>query len=481
VNLFGPDRIREVQLRFGKSALVGAKWRGLPVHFRDTVRHIPASVKELGNLVGLEKVNLRMRRDKMRDRCLRDAAITYRTARRIAEVYARFKEAPRLTLASTAYHIWQKRYFRERVVSPSREIWHDALEAYHGGRTEAFALGHFRSITVIDVASMFPWAMVSGRFPLPWGPFTREGAGAEPQANGIYSARIEVPDSTRPSLPVRTDDGTVYPVGRFSGKYVGAELIHARACGARVEIIGGTRFLRERDPFKAYVRAMFSRKSRAKGVMRTTYKLLLNSLYGKFGQRGERVECVPAEKLFDMENKPERFRIWNGLAFFTRQAPPPPWGNNVWAAIVTARARVRLHQEIVRLDRAGCRVLYCDTDSVMFEGKGPRYPVRAPRIGAFELRGEYRELFVVGKKEYGLRDAAGKWEPHVKGVPREVRLKYLRTGAAEFKRPVKMREAASRKIEANVWSTYRKIRGKLNKGRTRLPSGALAPVKLGED
>jgi hypothetical protein len=198
----------------------------------------------------------------------------------------------------------------------------------------------------------------------------------------------------------------------------------------------------------------------------------------KFGQRGERVECVPAERLLAMENPPERFRVWNGLAFYSVKASPPPWGNNLWAAIVTARARVRLHQEMKRLDGAGCRVLYCDTDSVMYLGAGPKYPVKAPRVGAFELRGEYQEIYVIGKKEYGLRDAAGRWEAHVKGVPRKARLKYLRTGKAEFKRPTKIREAAARTLEANVWTTHRKQRGVLNRGRTRNRDGSLPPVKL---
>jgi hypothetical protein len=56
VNLFGSERIREVQLIFGKSYLVGAEWTGHNVQFRDTVRHIPAGVAALGKLVGLKKL-----------------------------------------------------------------------------------------------------------------------------------------------------------------------------------------------------------------------------------------------------------------------------------------------------------------------------------------------------------------------------------------------------------------------------------------
>jgi hypothetical protein len=413
----------------------------------------------------------------MLDRCVRDAAITYRTAVFLSKAYAVFKETPRLTLASTAYHIWQNRYFSQRVFAPPDEVWNLGLSAYHGGRTEAFSLGHYKGVKVIDVASMYPWAMMDGPFPVPWGPFSRVRRGDEPDAQGIYSARVEVPDDVIPPLPVRTADGTIYPTGTFRGDFVGEELIYAKSVGCRVEVTGGLRFLQTVDPFKKYVADMFRRKSRARGGSRTMYKLLLNSLYGKFGQRGEHVQAIPAEKFVVKKNPPDKFRVWNGLVFYTEAGRPPPHGNNVWAAIVTARARQKLHREMTRLRDAGCRVLYCDTDSVMYLGKGPRYPAKA-KIGGFELRGQYSELYVVGKKEYGLRTLDGRWEPHVKGVPKKARMNYLRKGTAEFQRPVRMRESSRIHVPANTWRTVRKTRGLLNRGRTKNPDGSLSPVKI---
>lgn len=480
-NVFGPERIREVHLRFGRSALVGGKWRGENVHFRDTVRHLPLSVEELGKLVGLEKVNLTLRRSRMLERCQRDAAITYRTACLLSKVYGRFRQLSKLTLASTAYHIWANRYFKSPVRAVPDEVWNLGYSAYHGGRTEAFSLGHFKGVHVIDVASMFPWAMQAAPFPLPWGPFQRWRQGDAATALGLYRARVEVPADMVPLLPLRTPEGTIYPVGTFAGDFTGEELVHAAAHGSKVEIQSGITFLTTVTPFKGYVADMFRRKARARGGMRTAYKLLLNALYGKFGQRGETVRAVPTETFAAMENPPDKFRVWNGLCFFTEHSRPPPWSNMVWAAIVTARARIRLHTEITRLRAAGCRVLYCDTDSVMFlppaSGRGPRYPVKA-KLGGFELRGEYRELLVIGKKEYGLRLQSGAWEPHIKGVPKKQRMRYLRTGKAEFDRPVKMRESSRLGIGANVWRTVRKSRGELNKGRTRNPDGSLPPVVI---
>lgn len=480
VNLFGPERIREVQLRFGKTALVGASWRGHNVDFRDTVRHIPASVAELGELVGLKKINLAMKPEQMRARCIRDAAITYRTAKRIAEVYAGFGEYPRLTLPSTAYHVWHTRYFKSDVFLPCEEVRVAARHAYHGGRTEAFSLGTYPGVRVIDVASMYPWALTAGPMGVPWGAFQRVQAGEPLSPCGLFDVRVSVPGNVLPPLPYRTEDGTIYPCGTWRGWYLGEELQYAESIGVQVQVLGGFNFLAHVSPFSEYVAALFALKSKARGVMRTVYKLMLNGTYGKFGQGGDRVLCIPQEQLLTMANPPQDFRLWNGLAFYRQHSLPPPWGNNLWAAVTTARARIRLHAEMARLRRLGCRVLYCDTDSVVYLGRGPRYPEKAKRAGLFESRGEFREIVIVGKKEYGLRSGPRKWELHAKGVPARERKRYLREGVAEFQRPVKMRESSRINLAANVWRTVRKERRTVNRGRELLPDGSLRVVTIRE-
>jgi hypothetical protein len=356
-----------------------------------------------------------------------------------------------------------------------------AREAYHGGRTEAFSLGRYDRVNVIDVASMYPWALTAGPMGIPWGPFQRVSLGEQVDSLGLYRARVTVPHGILPPLPYRTKDGTVYPVGTWTSWFIGEELQYAESVGVKVEVIEGFKFLSEVEPFADYVKMLFKRKSRARGAMRQVYKLMLNGTYGKFGQGGDRVMCIPAEQIFTMDDPPQDFRVWNGLIFYRRSAKPPPWGNNLWAAVTTARARIKLHQEMTRLLAKGCRVLYCDTDSVVFLGKSPRYPEKASRAGLFESRGEYREILIVGKKEYGLRSGPRTWELHAKGVPKSQRKRYLREGVAEFQRPVKMRESSRINVAANTWRTVRKERRTVNRGRERMPDGRLRVIEVREE
>ena len=476
-NLFDRNRISEVFLRFGRSYLCGARWRG--VDFRDTVRHLPASVADLGELVGLRKkegdlfkgkrptfpLSARMLA-KYRTRCKRDAAITYQAAGRFYESYAAFGERARMTLASTALRIWQEKFWKREVRRPAPVIWQAALDAYHGGRTQAFAHGTFADVQVVDVASMYPWAMTVAPMPLPWGLMRRVPKGGTLQAFGVYRVKV-TSHLAIPRLPVRTDKGTIFPNGTWIGWYVGEELQAFARAGGRVAVLGGYEFGEKCDPFRGYVDAMFKRKQRSRGMARVMFKLLLNSLYGKFGQQGRQVRAVTVAKFIAMSPRPKDAREWNGLVIYSEDSAPPPWSNNVWCAFVTARARVRLVDEMNAIVREGGRVLYCDTDSVIFSGGSRRYPDRAPRLGAFERRGRYKNLLLVGKKEYALDCGRGRWLPIAKGVPFAERMRYLRTGVAEFDRPARMRESARQGLTVNVWRRVTKER------RVRLEKGVL--------
>lgn len=474
VNTFGPERIAECLLRFSKVALVAARWRG--IEFRDTVRHLPASVKELGTLVGLPKLE----RDTSVAYCVRDTTITFRAAKLVHQTYVEFDEYPRATLPSTTYSIWQRQFWRDQVYAPDRDVREAGRLAYYGGRTEPFAIGAYDAPRAVDAASMFPWAMIAGEFPVPWGPVKRVRGDRALQALGVYHAECELADGLRPSLPVRTPEGTIFPVGKWRGWYVGEELIYFKSIGGRVRVLEGIEFFYRVRPFETFVAEMFERKSAARNpALRNMYKLILNSLYGKFGQTGERLNAMELSKFEQMEKRPAEFRVWCGIVFYRTEGEPPPWTNYVWPAIVTARARIRLHREIVRIEKAGGIPLYCDTDSVIYTGAADlHYPEKARRPGDFEFRGKFRSVLIVGKKEYGLEHEKNKWTVHAKGVPLSERRRYLLDGVANFERPVKMREAARSGETANNWTKRTKQRRVSFSHRARRPDGTLAPVKL---
>ena len=108
-----------------------------------------------------------------------------------------------------------------------------------------------------------------------------------------------------PILPFRdTKTGRViYPDGTWFGMYTSAEIKNAIKYGYKIEILSGYLFTSE-DLFSNYVNEIYKMKENApKGsAMYVISKLLLNSLYGRFGLNPTLDKFIITTKK-DIENK----------------------------------------------------------------------------------------------------------------------------------------------------------------------------------
>lgn len=110
--------------------------------------------------------------------------------------------------------------------------------------------------------------------------------------------------------------------------------------------------------------------------LRTLAKLVLNSLWGKFGQRTSLPESKILHTASEIYDYYEKIRMGiimekghqpiGNVAFMKKFVRPGKWNkkNVAIAAFVTANARLRLWEV---MDKLGDRVLYHDTDSVIYE------------------------------------------------------------------------------------------------------------------
>lgn len=159
-------------------------------------------------------------------------------------------------------------------------------------------------------------------------------------------------------------------------------------------------------------------------------KLCLNSLWGKFGQRDQFSETIDT---FDWETF-EKYthndqNDVTGIIFHNNMARTitykkkqafstiPKSTNIAVAAFTTAYARLRLYEA---LEILGERVLYTDTDSIIFvdSKRSPVDLVCGPFLGDLtdELDGDTITEFVsTGPKSYAYKTVSGKTEVKVKG------------------------------------------------------------------
>lgn len=175
-------------------------------------------------------------------------------------------------------------------------------------------------------------------------------------------------------------------------------------------------------------------------VKKQVAKLMLNSLWGKFGQReidrqfkkfssqadfNNFFDTMLRENTFsllDTRFAPEDTDNLNGLygyCIYEQKKKAQYAGKNVAiAAFVTAHARLRLWEE---LENLGERVLYHDTDSIIYTNDPNGYNIKCGHVlGEWtdELEGDRIEKFVsLGPKTYAYVTSKGKKEVKAKGVP----------------------------------------------------------------
>jgi hypothetical protein len=165
-----------------------------------------------------------------------------------------------------------------------------AMLAYWGGRNESYGRGLLKeALELFDVDSLYPSA--AALQPLPnahtqWIVFnsTDQVASLEGYAHVEFQFSLEC---TYPCLPVPSEmsDRIYFPLKGVSSCTL-AEVREAIRLGAKIAHIEGVGFNpgpSERDhPARRYALDFMEKKRRTEGAEKTTNKLLLNALYGKF-------------------------------------------------------------------------------------------------------------------------------------------------------------------------------------------------------
>ncbi|KAL6491854.1 hypothetical protein OROGR_034004 [Orobanche gracilis] len=203
----------------------------------------------------------------------------------------------KLTCSSLALTIFRTRYYdaeKNPIYIPNRNADRFIRRGYYGGHTDSYKK-YGESLYYYDVNSLYPYIMKEYSIP-----------GGKPVWHGNLGDN---------------DIDTLF--GSFSGVYYSEELKYAKKLGYQVLPISGFLFEERESPFKGYVSSLYSSRLQAKkegnDAMSFVYKILMNSLYGRF------------------DDDPSR---WD---------PPKNTAVHISAAI-TANARIYMYQYISRED-----------------------------------------------------------------------------------------------------------------------------------
>jgi hypothetical protein len=378
------------------------------IEFWDTLNVVKYSVEKIAKIVGLNKLPYpkcfkrfpknKKEEDELNIYNLQDSLISYKFLEWFQDKCITLNCEMKMTTPSTAMNCFKKNFLKGEYYVHSEEILREQFKGYYGGRTEAFKRGKVENLNYYDVNSLYPYVM-QNKFPDPNTLRDRKYGLIQniEQFHGMSYVEVYCPENILPLLPLRHDDKLMFPAGNFEGYYTHIELRKALEKGYVIKNIKRQFYYKGNcRPFYEYVDFFY--KKRLNTEKRTPdnliYKLFMNSLYGKFGQKFfGRNEWLPNNFTAEQINKMNFFETNGNFCRIKKDVKPSNFCFPIWAAYVTSYGRLELYKYLER-----CNPYYCDTDSIMTK---KNYETD-DSLGGLKLEMHIKEGIIVKPKYYML-------------------------------------------------------------------------------
>lgn len=482
------------------------------VMFADSLNIYQTSVKAIGEVMGLNKLEMDSRfgqnkRFKYGQReieyCYRDCEIVWKALEKIFTMV----ESVRPTLASLSMLYYRRFYMPFSFAYNDLSI--KFFDSYYGGRVEAYKLGQTNS-SKYDINSMYPYVMTYAKFPNP--KFVKVS-----HANNVkglmhdlkyYEGQATIKVMHKKNqfgfLPVKKDGKLIFPNGEFSGTWCFPEIRFAlKKKAIKILDVGEVLISYPMEtPFKSFAFELYEKRLKAEGIEKTNLKLLLNSLYGKWGQREKFKEIyfdtvpldfiellkeneIPFEiKMFNKVRQDCYLHIFKAIkinkdyteikidekGFDTKIHSIP-----AFSSYITSCARVYLLENVLKYQRHS--VTYVDTDCVCLEKDV--IISDSLELGAFKKEKEYlTEIF--GNKNYSEvklnKEGEKEHNRKIKGIPKKAVL--ISENTYQFDTFVKTkRSIRQQKLAGSIETTSRHLSAVYDK-RTIHKNGKTKPLFL---
>ena len=415
--------------------IIHVKGKEGTVFFLDTLNYLPFSVRQLGEKIG--KPKLKVDFDRVDDKrlmryCLRDTEIiTDSILGWIRFIHKENLGGFAKSLASQALAAFRHRFMHHRImIHNKKHIIELERAGYFGGRTECFYIGEVKESPIydLDVNSMYPYVMANYDVPIRHVGY-KEGINVDKLGHLLdkYCIIAEVEVKTdKPYYPLKKKGKCIYPIGRFTTTLPSASLMRAYKCGHIKRVNKMAAYLKA-IIFNDYVTYFYNLKEKArkegKKIDYTLAKLFLNSLYGKFGQRVDKVISSGElkktkwgrEEIYYRETGKHTVINYLGNRFEELELN----AEDGWNTFVAIAAHITDYARNVLVDyieKAGWEnVYYCDTDSLFVNEKGYQRlqdDLSDVELGKLKLEKKINHLVIYGLKDY-IADNTIK----IKGIP----------------------------------------------------------------
>lgn len=261
----------------------------------DTFNFWTTSLEKMGEKIGLPKLAIPKLIDSLQqwhNYCMNDVEIVKAVVLELVDwIKTNDLGKFRFTAPSQAMAAFRHRWNRPAIKTHNNVALRKfERESYYGGRLECFYIGKVSGkLYELDVTSLYPSVMQSELFPSKLVDFCLPTTHTSirqvtPTLNTIATVRIK----TNVGMPKKVKGlGTIYPIGEYWTTLAGPELMRAYS-DCRITDMKGWAIYELQPIFRDFVEFFWnyrlSQQNIGNQIRADLAKLMMNGLYGKFGQ-----------------------------------------------------------------------------------------------------------------------------------------------------------------------------------------------------
>jgi hypothetical protein len=405
----------------GTTSIISVYKQRCSIVFLDSMNWFVESIEKTGERIGLPKLKIDF------DTCTQAELKVY--GRRDVEIelenfklFIKFLTEGNIarlcyTRGSTAMSAFLLRHYTTKIyIHNNKQALQLEREAYRGGRVECFFIGTVSDgdFYLLDVNSLYPYVMKQNYYPVKYVK-TLHNVSINDLTKYLKKyaivARVLV-DTDIPVYSIRRGR-SMFPVGQFVVTLCTPELQYAVLAG-HIQSVDTLVLYKRENIFTSYVDKFYNLRQQFAAAGNEEYvelcKKMLNSLYGKFGQKAENWV-----KIGEAPNEPDRVEVgfvYGGTKFtkvqyllgevFLLKSYGEAYDSfPAIAAHVTAYGRLYLW-DIMQKAGTG-NYFYCDTDSLIVNKQGLdnlANRVSPSILGDLKIADKGNTLDIRGLKDY---------------------------------------------------------------------------------
>ena len=405
----------------GTTSIISVTSKAGSIVFLDVMNWFVESLAKTGERIGIPKLKIDFQTCSdsfLSTYCKRDVEIELDNFKRFIK-FLETNSISRLcyTRGSTAMAAYLFRHYDKRIwIHNNKEAIDLERESYRGGRCECFYIGDLKDeqYYIVDVNSLYPFVMRNNLYPVKYVQISQTVTPDTLRTllkDKCVVAKVLV-DTNEPVYAVRRKR-TIFPIGQFWVTLTTPELLYALQHNHIVQVDGCVTY-EQANIFKTYVDRFYKLRQEFKLSGVAEYeelcKKMLNSLYGKFGQKADvwtKIGVCPDEpdrveicfqvgvsgvkqiryllgEIFELTGYEECFNSFPAIA-----------------AHVSAFGRMYLYKLMKQVGIGN--YFYCDTDSLIINEEGLcnlESQIDNTELGGLKVVEKLKFMTIRGLKDY---------------------------------------------------------------------------------